>query len=633
MPERWQDELKKLRREEMPEGVRERAEAGPRRELPNNGRQRLVAGVVAFAVFIAAGAFAWRAFGGTSSTGAEPTPSPSVVPIVLDLESKDGNPAATMSSGDASQDGIREGYTWCGSDGQCVSGMADFQTYPPVTEYLAVAAGAPVEVRGDGHLVDIQTVLPNGDRAPADVRSTVESLASPSVPGRYVWILDAKWNDGSANYWFGIEVAPPPDQVADVLHVTCTPNSATLDSGVVRAQADGVHIAVDASDGVTGADIVTGSTPREFFGVGVDAQENGSRGIPIEPGAWSIGCYAGVDGGVAPSDIGTDRVATFRVVDPNGFYAPVDLACAEPTTRRFAVTGTPSSGVDGAYEASPQTVRESAAAVPGILPTDVVRVAGYADGPGFKGGPLYTVLRDGRAVARLRVPVEVSGSWSVSVDSCPGSGIGPDAPPGAAGPTPDTAVVRCVESRTEVSTPIVNAQADGLHLEVEDVGGAQAVTVVGGWELNRTFTVPVADQGVRTSIVVPVRPGLVQISCRSNEQTTPGEPVIPYFDEPSERLQLQDPAGYFLPYAPSCDSSDEVALDPPNRRLEPAGSAYLRVNLSGIRDDDVIERAGYLEGRGDEGPWRVVRDGQVIAQVDYPSLVGITCRGSGITGA
>ena len=73
MPERWQDELKKLRREEMPDGVRERAEAGPRRELPNDGRQRLVAGLVAFAVFIAAGAFAWRAFDGPGSAGSEPT--------------------------------------------------------------------------------------------------------------------------------------------------------------------------------------------------------------------------------------------------------------------------------------------------------------------------------------------------------------------------------------------------------------------------------------------------------------------------------------------------------------------------------------------------------------------------------
>src|SRR5258705_13309309 len=117
MPERWQDELKKLRHEEMPDGVRERAEGGPRRRLPNDGRRRLVAGIVAFAVFIAAGAFAWRAFGGTSTSGTEPAPSPRTAPIVLDLSSNGGDPTARLSSGDGSQDGVREGYDWCGSKG------------------------------------------------------------------------------------------------------------------------------------------------------------------------------------------------------------------------------------------------------------------------------------------------------------------------------------------------------------------------------------------------------------------------------------------------------------------------------------------------------------------------------------
>lgn len=632
MPERWQDELKKLRREQMPDGLRERAEAGPRRELPNDGRQRLVAGVVAFAVFIAAGAFAWRAFGDGSTTGTEPTRPPGVATIILDLESNDGNPTATLSSGDASQNGIREGYSWCGSDGQCVSGVADFQTYPPVSEYLSVPAGALVEMTGDGVLEEIQTTLSNGDRAPADVRSTVDALGAPTVPGRYVWVVDATWSDGSANYYFGIEIAPPAPQTADVLHLTCTPQSATLDSGVVRAQSDGVHIAVDASGTVTGADIVTGATPTDFFGVGVDAQEDGSRGIAIEPGGWSVGCYGGVHGGVVPSDIGTPRVASFTVVDPDGVYTPVDLACAEPTTRLFPVTGgTPSSGVDGTYEPSAQTVRESVAGVPGIFPTDTVSGAGYADGPGFKSGPLYTVLRDGQAVARLHIPVEVSGSWSVSVDACPGTGIGPDAPPGAAGPTPDTAVLRCVGSRTEVATPIVNAQPDGLHVEVESTGGTRAVTVASGWNRDRTFTVPIVDGGVPTSIVVTARPGNVQISCRSNGDTEPGGD--PFADRLSDGLQLQDPAGYFLAYAPTCDSSEEVPFATAGAGVLPSDDAIVRARVPGILDSDVVERAGYLEGSGDEGLWRVVRGGEVIAQILYPAEKGIACRGSGIGGA
>ncbi|MBA3691609.1 MAG: hypothetical protein H0W82_09400 [Actinobacteria bacterium] len=625
MPERWQDELKKLRREEMPGGVRERAEAGPRRELPNDGRQRLVAGVVAFAVFIAAGTFAWRAFGGTSTTGAEPTPSPSAAPIALDLESNGGNPAATLSSGDASQEGTRGGYSWCGSDGECVSGHVDFATYPPVSEYLPVPAGAAVEVTGDGRLTGVQTVLPNGDRAPADVRSSMDPLVSPSVPDRYVWILDAKWENGAANYYVGIEVAPPPDQVPDVLHLTCTPDSATLDSSRVRPRSDGFHVVVDASDEVVGGAVVNDPS-MPFGGLGGPLQDDGEKVLLVEPGTWHIGCYArggGVEVGPA--------AARFEVVDPAGVYTPVALVCDEPTTRLFPVNGTPSSGADGRYEPTAQTVDESVAAVPGILATDVVREAGYADGPGFKGGPLYTVLRNGQAVARLHIPVEVSGSWSVSVDACPGTGIGPDAPPGAAGPTPDTVVVRCIGARAEVSTPIVNAQADGLHLEVENAGGTRAVTVASGWDRQRTLTVAVGDQGLTSSVVVPARPGYVRISCRTNDGSDPGDD--PFLDRRSDGLQLQDPAGYFLPYAPTCDSSEEVPIATAGAGVLPSSDTVIRARVAGILGDDVVERAGYLEGRGDEGLWRVVRDGEVVAQIFYPAETGIACRGSGIAGA
>jgi hypothetical protein len=423
MPERWEDELKKLRREEMPDGVRQRAEGGPRRDLPNDGRQRLVAGLVAFAVFIAAGAFAWRAFGGTSTSGTEPTPSPRAVSIVLDLSSNNGKPAATLTSGDVSQKGVREGYEWCGSDGNCVSGIADFSFYPPVSEYLLVPSGAPVEVTGDGRIDSISTTLPSGDEAPADVQSTATAPLAPSAPGRYGWMLDAKWDDGSANYFFGIEIAPPADQVPDMLHLTCTPDAATLDASVVRARADGVHIAVDASADVTGADIVTGSTPEDFAGVGLDPYGDGSRGIAIAPGSWSVGCYAGSHGGIGLSDIGTPRVASFTVVDPDGLYFTNDLSCQVSVTTELTVSSRSADLADQDWES---IIADTAAATPGILPTDTVRQDGYPDGPGFKDGPHGIVVRDGEVVAAFRFgEFDATGaSWTVSVDSCAGSGIG-----------------------------------------------------------------------------------------------------------------------------------------------------------------------------------------------------------------
>ena len=774
MSERWEREVKRLRGEEMPPVIRERVERGPQRELPHDGRQRVVAGLVAFAVFAAAGAFAWRTFDRAGTAGTEPTPSPAPGPavvtlmesnseyphvpgaemtygadrapgqlasfswgnaivdtitpqfrrpllvpsgtivavrgdaesvraglvegrgfklsrpialrsgelilpqapgsyflevtgtwtkgtvsfyfaievldpgaLVLTLTSRPANPVATLSSGGLSQDGARGSYDWCtgaspsgldgasgvasdaGIDGSDTCSAEEIFGVPPAPGYLSVPGSTSIVPAGDGlltHLM-IRTTAPDGDIGKIVAEADGTDARTPDAPGRYVVVVSASWGDrGGAEFFFGVEVAPPAGEIPDILHLECTSQTASVDASIVRARSDGVHIVVDASDEVRGVDIVSGPEAREFSGVGFPVDGHGSRGTPIEPGRWHVGCYS-AGGGIGSSDVGTERAASFTVVDPDGFYAPVDLACEELTTRLFPVTGTPSAGNPEVYEPSPVTVEESAAAVPGILPTDVVRVAGYADGPGFKLGPLYSVLRDGRTVARLHVPVEVGSTWGVSVDACPGSGIGPDAPPGAAGPTPDTAVVRCLESRTEVATPIVNTQSDGLHIEVQNAGGSQALVVVGGWERDRIFTIPIADQVA--SIVVPVRPGHVQISCRSNAET---ENAAPYEDRLSDGLQLQDRSGFFLPYAPTCDSSEEIPLVTPKFWLLPATEASVRDHLSGVLNSDTVERAGYLVSRGDDVTWRIVRDGEVVAQVEFPSLEGITCRGAGITG-
>ena len=626
MPERWQDELKKLRREEMPDGVRERAEAGPRRELPADGRQRLVAGIVAFVVFIAAGAFAWRAFDGRSTSGTEPAPSPSVAPILLTLESNDGDPSATLSSEGASQDGLLEGYRWCGSDDQCVSANPDYATYPPVSVYLPVAPSAPIESAGDGQLTRLVIRTTEGDFSSPNAIADTDGTGAvvPGEPGRYLIWTSASWGDrGSATFYFGIKVLPDASEIPDVLHVTCTPDRATIDSTVVRPRPDGLHVVVEASGDIVGVEVVD---DPEQFGVGGGLQDDGEHVFPIEPGAWHIGCYA-AHGGVEPGSAS----ASFSLVDPNGVYTPVALECREPTTRRFPVTGTPASGVDGRYEPTALTVDETVAAVPGILGSDVVREAGYADGPGFKSGPLYTVLRDGRALARLHIPVEVDTTWSVSVDSCEGSSIGPDAPSGESEPTPDSAGVRCSPSSTEVLTSVVVTQPDGLHLDVEYGDGVRFVVAVSGLERERVFSEPLEAGAGSASLVIPVRPGPNPVSIVCRERPADQDEEVSS-DPDAGGLYLQDPSGYFVSYAPTCDSSEKTALVPPTLFRLPAGESFIRVNLAGVLDDDVVERAGYLEGRGDEGPWRIVRDGEVVAQVEYPSLEGITCRGAGITG-
>jgi hypothetical protein len=397
-----------------------------------------------------------------------------------------------------------------------VSGIADFSFYPPVSEYLLVPAGTAVQLTGDGHIEHITTILPSGEKAPTHVQALTTEPVTPSTPGRYVWMLDAKWDDGSANYYFGIEVAPPPDQVPDVLHLRCSRDSVALESGVVRAQRDGVHIAVDANDDVEGADIVTGSTHEEFADIGLDPHEDGTRGIAIAPGSWSVGCYTGAGGGIRPSDIGTARVAAFTVVDPGGLYPPDVLGCDSATTTTIDVTGS----VAGSDQNWDSILADTTAAIPGLLPTDTVRDGGYPDGSGSKDGPHPVVIRDGSVIATLhfREFVASGGAWSVDLESCTGSGLGDrgavvDPTPA---PTPDVAVVRCTADGTELDTPVVALQSDGLHVDVTSESlsiivqlapdGVDSKAVAATW-----------DGSEHQQLVMNVPAGSAQIGCRTRE--------------------------------------------------------------------------------------------------------------------
>lgn len=84
-----------------------------------------------------------------------------------------------------------------------------------------------------------------------------------------------------------------------------------------------------------------------------------------------------------------------------------------------------------------------------------------------------------------------------------------------------------------------------------------------------------------------------------------------------------------------CAVDEQVEFVTPDgpRRL-PGGSAFIRLNLAGVRQSDVIEQMTRKPGGTSrwDGAWQVVRDGSVVAAVDFGSLRGVACRGSGIGG-
>jgi hypothetical protein len=84
-----------------------------------------------------------------------------------------------------------------------------------------------------------------------------------------------------------------------------------------------------------------------------------------------------------------------------------------------------------------------------------------------------------------------------------------------------------------------------------------------------------------------------------------------------------------------CPTEDRVPSSTPDGpRILPGGSAYIRGNMAGFLQTDVIEQMTREPGGATEwdGTWQVVRDGSVIAAVEFGSLRGVACRGSGIGG-
>ena len=81
-----------------------------------------------------------------------------------------------------------------------------------------------------------------------------------------------------------------------------------------------------------------------------------------------------------------------------------------------------------------------------------------------------------------------------------------------------------------------------------------------------------------------------------------------------------------------CDAQHREAFGGPDLRIQPGGSAYIVGNLPGIAlgIDEVVQVT--FEEQPWIGLWHVIRDGSVVAVVDFDSLDGKACQGSGVAG-
>ena len=493
MIERWQEELRKLREVRPTADLDARIAEGPHADMPTPAGRRVVAAVTAFALFAAAGAFAFSVLRDRSESdvlGGADEPR-----LVLTLVSTDLAPRATLRYGDQTVDVVTEGYEWCEVDSdQCTSMISDFVFYPPVSEFIVVPPGTPIEVTGDGAVGDFRVTDPDDKRVPG-----ATELVVPEMHGLFAFQVTGEFERGQGTFFFGVQSLDGPASAPDVLTVDCSAGTARTDTSIVRTQADGMHIVATGTDGwdtlqiVAPAGAPAGETPRIGFGLPAD----GSVAAPVYPGRWEIGCATSD----RPVEAG-DATVAFALVDPDDHWASMELTCfPNPLAEAITTTTTIPSSVAHA-DAATQLLS-------GLGEGDRIREAGYEGGYGTqrgRAGFTYVVEREGMTVARLVLsPLETYGA---DFSACADSGIAL-VTDGVLG-VPDVLVLRCEGLGPAVDASTVRLQPDGFHIEASNIADATVVDVrpLGSETPNLTPFLSVTER-----FVVDVGPGTVLIGC------------------------------------------------------------------------------------------------------------------------
>jgi hypothetical protein len=151
--------------------------------------------------------------------------------------------------------------------------------------------------------------------------------------------------------------------------------------------------------------------------------------------------------------------------------------------------------------------------------------------------------------------------------------------------------------------------------------------------------------------VVPPRTPIVVLAESNTEVfvTRTTTPLYTGIDDVGVSVTWPDGNAFFLAYFEvrydepvprnivlDCSPSDRIPFPTPEGPfILPGGSAFIRGNMAGFLQSDVIEQMTKRDGSGAggwDGTWQVVRGGSVVADVEFPSLSGVACRGTGIGG-
>jgi hypothetical protein len=184
-----------------------------------------------------------------------------------------------------------------------------------------------------------------------------------------------------------------------VLVVTCDGMHADIPMPLVRTQADGIHVHVANTSGRTLDVQIEDAAGAPLLG-DVVPDAGGAFVYTFGPGGYGLTC------GTTPT--------SFAVVDPDRFFRPFELLCADQT----------SSAVDhaqGARGPRGSLLDIARADLRGLEPIDLIEHAGY---PRAGGDQLIRVVRAGQVVAVLQYADDGHGGWLLGgTRTCSGSGV------------------------------------------------------------------------------------------------------------------------------------------------------------------------------------------------------------------
>jgi hypothetical protein len=196
----------------------------------------------------------------------------------------------------------------------------------------------------------------------------------------------------------------PTEPLPSVSRVSCSDAGTQVSTPVVQPQSDGVHIAVDNT---TGSDL--GLMIKDFGG---DNAPMGKSELvkAIPPGKYGLACIDPQSGLAEPT------YEPFEVQDPAGIWVSIDLECS--SGGGVAVSGSFASGAVGVQGTPVEVVTTT---ISGLLPTDLVEVAGYASATDAAS---VRVARDGNVVAVYHLFPDSQGGWMIdSAQACDGTNL------------------------------------------------------------------------------------------------------------------------------------------------------------------------------------------------------------------